>query len=67
MPGFRPSFRAACIGMAVRTDALSRTAANQFTFNGMRHNSQAESFNGAAIRHREKAVRGLLPATAIPK
>ena len=32
---------------------------NQVEFDGIHHNNQMESFNGATIRHREKVVRGL--------
>ena len=32
---------------------------NQIEFDGIHHNNQMESFNGATIRHREKVVRGL--------
>ena len=32
---------------------------NQVMFDGIHHNNQMESFNGATIRHREKVTRGL--------
>ena len=35
------------------------THINQVEFDGIHHNNQMESFNGATIRHREKVVRGL--------
>ncbi|MBI1657441.1 MAG: IS1/IS6 family transposase [Thaumarchaeota archaeon] len=35
------------------------THINQVEFDGVHHNNQMESFNGATIRHREKVTRGL--------
>ena len=32
---------------------------NEIAFDGIHHNNQMESFNGATLRHREKVVRGL--------
>ena len=32
---------------------------NQVEFDGIHHNNQMESFNGATVRHREKVTRGL--------
>ena len=32
---------------------------NEIAFDGIHHNNQMESFNGATIRHREKTTRGL--------
>lgn len=35
------------------------THINEVAFDGIHHNNQMESFNGATIRHREKVCRGL--------